>query len=170
MRIFFTTLLIGCIIFLISGCDKGIEPAAATPTGFSGTITFIGKWPEGIQRTHVAVFNHLIQSSADFSPPNLSFVVNPIPYTSKSFTYESDVDNYYPALQLSPGDYKYIVVAQSKTPTLSLDRKDWIVVGVYTTTGDQSNPGTMTITDGKITPEINITVDFNNPPPQPPEN
>jgi len=170
MRSIFAILFIGCLLFLISGCDKGIEPAAPTPTGFSGTVTFTGTWPEGIQRTHVAVFNHFIQSSADFSPPNLSFVVNPIPYGSKSFTYESDIDNYYPALQVTPGDYKYVIVAQSKTPTLSLDRKDWVVVGVYTITGDQSNPGTMTINDGIITPGINITVDFNNPPPQPPEN
>jgi hypothetical protein len=61
-------------------------------------------------------------------------------------------------------------VAQSKTPAISYDRKDWSVVGVYTTTGDQSKPGTMSIIDGMITSGIDINVDFNNPPPQPPEN
>jgi len=170
MRNIFTILFLGCLIFLISGCDKGIEPAAPTPTGFSGTVTFTGIWPEGIQRTHVVVFNHLLQSSADFSIPNLSFVVNPIPYGSKTFTYNSITDNFTSILQVTPGDYKYIIVAQSKTPAISYDRKDWFVVGVYTTTGDQSKPGTMSIIDGMITPGIDINVDFNNPPPQPPEN
>jgi hypothetical protein len=170
MRNIFTILFLGFLIYIISGCDKGIEPAAPTPTGFSGTVTFTGTWPKGIQRTHVVVFNHFIQSSADFSPPNLSFVVDSIPYGSKTFTYNSVINSFISLLQVSPGDYKYIIVAQSKTPALSLDRKDWFVVGVYTTTGDQSKPGTMLISDGMNTPGININVDFNNSPPQPPEN
>ena len=170
MRKYFSILFIGYLTLLISGCDKGIEPAAAEPTGFSGTVTFTGNWQPGIKRTHVVVFNHFIQSSADFSPPNLSFVVDSIPYGSKTFSYNSIDNNFIPSLQASPGDYRYIVVAQSKTPDISTNRKDWVVVGVYTTSGDQSKPGTMTIRDGIITTGIDINVDFNNPPPQPPEN
>ena len=118
----------------------------------------------------MVVFNHFIQSSTDFPPPNLSFVVDSIPFGCKTFSYNSINNNFISLLQVSPGDYKYIIVAQSKTPDISLDRKDWVVVGVYTSSGDQSKPGTMTIRDGMITTGININVDFNNPPPQPPEN
>ena len=173
MRKYFSILFIGYLTLLISGCDKGIEPAAppaSTPTGFSGTVTFTGTWPEGIKRTHVVVFSRLIQSSADFPPPNLSFVVDSIPYGSKTFSYNSINDNFISFFQITPGNYQYIITAQSKTPTISTDRKDWTVVGVYTTNGDQSKPGTMTISDGMITTGIDINVDFNNPPPQPPEN
>lgn len=170
MRNIFTILFIGYLIFQITGCDKGIEPAAQTPTGFSGTVTFTGQWPSGIQRTHVVVFNHFIQSNADFSPPNLSFVVDSIPYNSKTFTFNSIDNNFISIFQIIPGEYQYIVVAQSKTPTLSLERKDWFVAGVYTTSQNQAIPGTMTISDGVMTTGININVDFNNPPPQPPEN
>jgi len=170
MRNIFTILFIGSLIFLISGCDKGIEPAAQAPTGFSGTVSFKGIWPTGIKRTHVVVFSHLIQSSADFPPPNLSFVVDSIPYGSTTFTYNSVNDSFISIFNLAPGDYKYIIVAQSKTPSISTDRKDWTVVGVYTTNGDQSQPGIMSIIDGIITPGIDINVDFNNLPPQPPEN
>jgi len=170
MRNIFTILFIGCLTLLITGCDKGIEPASAEPTGFSGTVTFKGDWPAGITRTHLVVFNHLLQSSADFSQLNISFVSNPIQYGSNSYSFNSLNDSFTSIFQVIPGDYRYIAVAQSTTPDLSFDRKDWVVVGVYTTSGDQSKPGIMTIRDGVITPGIDINVDFNNPPPQPPEN
>jgi len=43
-----------------------------------------------------------------------------------------------------------------------------VVVGVYCENGDQSKPKKLIINAGKITNDINISVDFNNPPPQPP--
>jgi hypothetical protein len=170
MQKYFSILFIGYLTLLISGCDKGIEPPTAEPTDFSGTVIFKGDWPAGITRTHLVVFNHLLQSSADFSQLNISFVSNPIQYGSKSYSYNSLNDSFTSIFQVIPGDYRYIAVAQSTTPDLSFDRKDWVVVGIYTTSGDQSKPGTMTIRDGMITTGIDINVDFNNPPPQPPEN
>lgn len=159
------------LLILISNCDKGIEPEPEKPTGptgFSGKITFVGKWPEGIKRTHLVVFKNIIQKNEDFFPPNLSFVSDSIPYNSAEYIYNSIENNFLPILQLGEGEYSYVVVAQSKTPEISLDRKDWFVVGVYCVNGDQSKPAKLIIKAGEITPNVNIVVDFNNPPPQPP--
>jgi hypothetical protein len=160
-----------CFSF-IAGCDKGIEPAEATvlgQMGFTGKITFTGTWPAGIKRTHIVIFKNIIQSADDFSLPNLSFVIDSIPYRSSSYTYSSiENNNEFSILTLAPGDYNYVIVAQSKIATLSLDRKDWSVVGIYYSGNDYSKPGTMKIQNGVMTTDININVDFNNPPPQPP--
>ena len=169
-KILFAITLILAVTF-IGSCDKGIEPlppAPSGPTGFSGKVTFTGNWPQDIKRTHVVVFKEPILSSGDFFPPNLSFVIDSIPNGTKEFVYNSIDNNFISTFTLAPGSYKYIVVAQSKTPTLSLSRKDWFVVGVYTTDGKQADPGTMFISQGYITTGIDINVDFNNPPPQPP--
>jgi len=165
LRISFALLL----IIFISGCDKGIEPIEEQGYGhFSGTVTFSGHWPEGIKRTHVVVFKNIIQRSEDFFPPNISFVVDSIPYGSSSFDFNSIEDNYISIFQLGSGIYNYVVVAQSKTPDISLERKDWFVVGIYCINDDQTRPAKLQIRKDEITPNINIHVDFNNPPPQPP--
>lgn len=163
--------VLSLFLIIVSGCDKGIEPEQETksgPTGFSGKVTFTGNWPEGITRTHIVVFKKQIQTSEDFFPPNLTFVVDSIPYKSTEFVYNSLEDNFYPIFQLTPGDYSYVVVAQSKTPEISLERKDWFVVGVYSQNGDQGKPEVLKLSAGEITGNVNIVVDFNNPPPQPP--
>lgn len=165
------SLFIILTIIIINGCDKGIEPEPEKPTGpsgFSGKITFIGNWPDDVKRTHLVVFKKIIQTSEDFFPPNLSFVSDSIPYKSTEFTYNSLENNFLPILQLGPGEYSYVVVAQSKTSEISLDRKDWYVVGIYCVNGDQTTPAKLIIQSGKITENVNIIVNFNNPPPQPP--
>lgn len=173
MRKVFFAVVLAALISFIAGCDKGIEPepANSTPpgiTGFSGTVTFVGTWPSGIKRTHLVVFKNPILTSDDFFPPNLSFVIDSIPKGRNSFTYNSVNNNFISIFKITPGDYKYVVVAQSKTPTISLDRKDWFIVGVYCIGNDQSKPATLTIQDGKMTTGVDVKVDFGNPPPQPP--
>ena len=170
-----TVILIAIIIILMNaaGCDKGIEPLpekVVTPgvMGFSGKVTFTGTWPSGVMRTHIVVFKDQIKTSDDFFPPNLSFVIDSIPYRSSEFSYNSVDNNFISVFKLAPGNYNYIVVAQSKTPLLSLDRKDWFIVGVYYKGTDLTVPGVLTLNDGIMTTGVNIRVDFNNPPPQPP--
>lgn len=164
-------LLILIAVFLIIKCNEGIEPEpieSSGPTGFSGTVTFVGDWPTDVKRTHLVVFKNAIQTSDDFFPPNLSFVIDSIPYRSTEFTYNSFDDNFIPIFQLAPGEFSYVVVAQSNTPELSLDRKDWKVVGIFCENGDQFKPAKLVLRGGNTTTNVNILVDFNNPPPQPP--
>jgi len=158
------------ITFFFSGCDKGIEPGELTePVGFGGKVSFLGTWPSGIKRTHLVVFKNEIKDTSDFFPPNLAFVIDSIPYRSSSFNYSSLENNFLPIFQLAPGNYKYVVVAQSKTELISLRRRDWFVVGVYCINNDQTKAAALSIPPGKFLKDINITVDFSNPPPQPPQ-
>lgn len=165
-------------LIIINGCNKGIEPEPVRvvppgETGFSGKITFTGNWPAGVTRTHLFVFKSAIQSAADFSFLNLSAVIDPVPYGSTVFNYNSLDMNYIehaflPDFKIPPGEHQYVIVAQSTNPEISFARADWVIVGVYCTGGDQSKPRTLICTEGSITSGVDITVDFNNPPPQPP--
>ena len=169
----FLLLVFCCFFYIVAGCDKGIEPEpekspASEIIGFSGKVTFTGNWPTGITRTHIVVFKNDIVTVDDFSFLNLAFVVDSIPYRSQEFNYNSVMNNFFSFI-LAEGTYKYIVVAQSKTPTISLNREDWFIVGIYYSNGNTSKPGVLTLQKGNITTGIDINVDFNNPPPQPPK-
>jgi hypothetical protein len=155
------------LIFLISeGCDKGIEPRPADEIpGFGGRITFVGTWPDSIRRTFIVAFDSLLESPDDFSLYNLKFISDSIPSGVNYFDYDSRIN---PIVPVASGNYAYLIVVQQKTPNISLDRKDWIVSGVYYTLGDTTHPGELTIPDKSFVKNINIWCDFNNPPPQPP--
>ncbi len=158
--------ILSLLLLTLSGCDGGIAPLPDEgKAGISGTITFIGNWPEGVTRTHLVAFKKEIVTLDDFLPPNLSFASDEIPYGITLLEYRSDEN---PFLEISPGTYEYIVVAQSKTPSFSLSRGDWFVSGVYYAGGDTTKPGAVTLTAGRFISNINIICDFNNPPPQPP--
>jgi hypothetical protein len=162
-------LLYNYIIFLtlfVAGCDKGIAPETETGvTGFSGTITFSGEWPDSVQRTHLVVFRNPLNSAADFNILNLSYVSKGIPYGSELFIHNS---NDSAVVEISAGAYSYVAVAQSKSPELSLNRPDWYVIGVYYLPGDSSKPGSLIIPSNTVISNINIHCDYNNPPQQPP--
>jgi hypothetical protein len=155
-------------ILFSPGCDKGIspEPEGAQAAGFSGTVFFSGAWPDSITRTHLVVFKDPLDSVSDFNPFNLRFVSLEIPYGSTIFNYNSIDSSSFSSI--AAGNYSYIAVAQSKTPELSLNRIDWFVAGVYYSDNDTAKPGILIIPENTLITGINILVDFNNPPPQPP--
>lgn len=160
------------IISLLAACDldHGIVPKPVKePTGFSGRVTFVGAWPDSIQRTHIVIFKDPLLSVLDFNIFNLKYVSWEIPYGIEEYNYSSLDSSYIPGNgKFEPGEYSYVAVAQQKTINLSLLRRDWFVVGVYYAPGDTSKPGKLVIPDGKFVRNINITCDFDNPPPQPP--
>ncbi len=156
------------IIFILYnyGCNKGLSPLSADQkAGFSGTITFVGDWPEGVTRTHLVVFQHQLKSSLDFNVINLKYISLEIPYGVKTYNFNSTDSSYIP---ITAGTFEYVAVAQSKTPDLSLNRIDWFVSGVYYSESDTSKPGVLDIPENTLVKNINIVCDFNNPPPQPP--
>lgn len=158
------------LLFLLIGCNQGIEPKSiSVPTGFSGEITFIGNWPNDIERTHIVMFKNPLLSEDDFNVINLKYVSEEIPNGTQNYAYSTLDPSIIPEEgYLNPGEYSYLAVAQSKTVDLSLKRSDWFVAGVYYSPGDSTNPGKITITEGVILDSINIICDFSNPPPQPP--
>jgi hypothetical protein len=161
------------LIILIAGlffysCGEGISPEPEVKiktTGFGGEIVFKGNWPAGITRTLIVAFRNPLNSTGDFNALNLGFVSDTIPYGTNVISYSS-LNN--PLLEILPGEYSYVAVAQSTTPTISLNRKDWVVIGVYYSNGDESTPGKLVISQDVFVPDINIICDFDNLPPQPP--
>lgn len=162
------SILILLAALLFYSCGEGIspEPEGKTKiTGFGGIIVFNGKWPEGVTRTHIVAFKNPLNSIGDFNAFNLGFVSDSIPFGTRTIFFSS-LKN--PILDILPGEYSYVAVAQSRTPTMSLNRKDWFVVGVYYSNNDYSKPGKLLIPENQFVTNINITCDFNNPPTQPP--
>ncbi len=155
------------ISILSLSCDHGIEPRVKPPrTGFSGTIKFLNEWPKDVYRTHIVVFKDTIKTPSDFNILNIGFVSDTIPMNLKNYNYESDQNPVFP---INVGVYKYICIAQSIVPHVSLDRKDWRVAGIYFSPEDTTKYGQVEIKEGVFLTSINITVDFNNPPIQPPK-
>ncbi|MBE0573072.1 MAG: hypothetical protein IH618_16130 [Ignavibacteriaceae bacterium] len=162
------------MLFAVTCDDHGIEPKPETPidkvSGFSGSVTFIGEWPDSIKRAFVVVFQNPLLTPGDFTVFNLKYLSREIPIGAAAYEYSSLDSAFIPSVPgpFPPGTYAYIAVAQQSTDELSLARKDWFVSGIYYTQGDTTQPGTMLIPDSTFVENINITVDFNNPPPQPP--
>ena len=167
-------ILFGALLLILSApsCDHGIEPEPilAEPPGFSGTVRFVGSWPDSIKRTFVVVFENPLIDISDFTIENLKFLSREIPFGVLTYNYSSKDSAFIPQTPgpFPPGSYAYVAVAQQSTDELSLARKDWFVSGVYYVNGDTTKPGVMIIPDSTFVKNINITVDFNNPPPQPP--
>jgi hypothetical protein len=160
------------MLLAIACDDHGIEPKPKPSelSGFSGKVTFVSAWPDSIKRAFVVVFQNPLLTSGDFTVFNLKFLSREIPLEASAYEYSSLDSAFIPPVPgpFPPGTYAYIAVAQQSTDELSLARKDWFVSGIYYAQGDTTQPGTMVIPDSTFVENINITVDFNNPPPQPP--
>lgn len=163
-------ILTAVTIFLAIACDHGIEPLEAETSGFSGTITFVSDWPDSVKRSFLVVFKNPLLADSDFVVTNLKFLSTEIPLGVSVHNFSSLGSSYIPPEPgpFAAGTYGYVAVVQQSTDVLSLARKDWFVSGVYYANGDTTKPGAMVIPDSTFVRNINISVDFNNPPPQPP--
>jgi hypothetical protein len=159
------------LIVLALACDDhGIEPKPPESSGFSGTVRFLNEWPDSIKRIFIVIFENPLLTPGDFTILNLKFLSREIPLGAAIYEFSSLDSAYIPStpVPFPSGTYAYVAVVQQSTEEISLARKDWFVSGVYYTPGDTSKPGTMIIPDSTFVRNINIFVDFNNPPPQPP--
>ncbi len=155
------------LLFTFLSCDKGLSPELASINpGFGGTISFLGSWDKEVTRTHIVLFQNPLLSKLDFNAFNLKYVSDSIDTETSIYEYNTNE----PSLlsNIKSGDYAYLAVAQSKTKVLSLNREDWIIVGLYYNADDSTNPGILTIPENTFVDNINIVCDFNNLPQQPP--
>jgi len=161
---------VSAIIYCLLACDHGIEPLEAETSGFGGTVTFVSDWPDSVKRSFLVVFENPLLGDTDFVITNLKYLSREIPLGISEYNYSSFDSAYIPPDPgpFPAGSYAYIAVVQQSTENLSLARKDWFVSGVYYASGDTTKPGIMVIPDSTFVRNINIRVDFNNPPPQPP--
>jgi hypothetical protein len=135
-----------------------------TQIGLSGSVVFVGEWPQNVERTHIVLFKEELLDSTYFSLSNLKYISESIPNNTPEFNFDSSVD--FVLNNLIAGSYNYLAVVQSAALELSLQRKDWFVVGIYSL--DNKIPSQINLTSGITLKNIRITCDFNNPPPQPP--
>jgi len=155
------------VLLFLTGCGEGLSPGpeeTVNQTGFGGTVYFKGEWPDSVKRTYIAAFRNEIQNAGDFFL-QIGFISDSIPRNTKQIIYSSQVN---PLVPIKAGQYKYIVVAQSATDSISFLRKDWRVAGIYYMNGDSTKPGSIVLNENEFIKDINITCDFDNPPPQPP--
>src|SRR4030043_1771002 len=151
-------------LLLSFSCDEGIAPGVELPEpGFSGTVTFIGDWPQNVTRTHIVLFKEPLEDSTDFNILNLGFISEEIPFNSTEYNYNTSINAVIGGIEAR--EYAYLAVAQSRKPALSLLRKDWFVVGIYCNETDVTCTGRLLVPVGVFLENINIMVDFNNPPP-----
>jgi hypothetical protein len=159
------------VFFLtVISCDHGISPGPPESSGFGGTVTFLSSWPDSVKRSFIVVFENPLLEPDDFTINNLKFLTREIPLGVQSHQFSSEDSAYIPPAPgpFPAGSYSYIAVVQQSTELLSLARKDWFVSGIYYAQGDTTKPGIMIIPESTFIRNINIKVNFNNPPPQPP--
>ena len=162
-------IIISAILFLTAvSCDKGLSPdLAEEKSGFGGVVTFSGDWNPELNQTHVVVFKNPLLSVDDFNVFNLNFVSESIPNGTRSYNYSTN-DTTALISVVEPGELAYVAVAQSLRDTITLNRSDWIVIGLYYSENDSINPGKIKLSQGEFLENINIHCDFDNLPPQPP--
>lgn len=155
-KIFFAPFL----LFLLS-CDHGLKPSEVGATtyeepGFGGTVYFKGTWPDTVYDLRVVAFRNY--------PP--SDIINEVLGGKAKFSQSlpKKVDSTKYEVLADTGKWEYIAVALQYGPNIF---SDWKAIGVYDTTEYDTIPTPIYIPYGKFIRGINITCDFDNPPPQP---
>jgi len=158
---------------LFGGCGKAFDSGLGPlndPSGFSGRVTF-KNWSAATNVIEMrllvfkefpsdssAILNTLLNRQAFFYPR----------FGEKGFNqFHEDVVDYVFSDDNAPldlGEYKYVLVAYRYE---LLDYSKWRPAGVYTASPGTFNPASINVLLHKITPNINIDVDFNNLPPKP---
>ena len=161
---FYITILLSVLVFY--GCNQGLAPPplqTSTNSYITGLITYVGganKWPskDSVIAIRVVAFQ-------DYPPKDIiteltegkAFVTGlqslPLFVDTSSFSIE---------IPTTPVLIKYIAVAQQYTDSLTAER----AVGVYTLSGDNTKPDSLTIQTGKSY-FVKIKVNFDSLPPQP---
>jgi len=158
----FLTVIIS-IIYLT--CDHGLKPSGVESDGESGISGFISynNWPaaDSLKDLRLVVFK--------FYPPEniLSEVIsgNAIVYpglNESNLPFYTDTTHF--VLELDPGVYEYVVVAQKYGSNMNTD---WQAVGQYDTVYTDPFPTVINVEPEKMLENINIHVDFNDLPEQP---
>jgi len=153
-------------LFLVPGCDQGLAPESASntvtrPHGISGMIHF-RNWPPQDSVVDLRLVSFKGQPSQNL----VSDVLNgKAKYTATLLPYGADSISYTLLLApLAPGTFAYTAVAQQYGPNLYTD---WRAVGVYHAPNDTTRPGAIFVPPDSVVRGINITVDFQHPPPTP---
>jgi len=139
-----------CIFLILStiSCSigHGLGPEPLEKPGISGTVTFVGNWPQSTSEVRVAVYEEYPPSSF----LTISAFSNALPM---------NVDNADYFIPLNPGVYGWIIVAwRSETQFWSPDN----VLGYYKENPESTVPKAVIVREKTSTKNVDITADFNN--------
>ncbi len=165
-RIVRSIVLVVAGMLCIAGCDEqGLNPHDVVEPGFGGTITYISKKPpaDSIRDLRIVAVPYFPVDTL-FQPLILKVIEGVIPFSDDlRQTVDSGKTVHYDFF-VKPKTYYYVAIVQQ----FGIDVfSQWKVVAVYSSTGNDSIPTPVIITDGVFKRNINFTVDFYNLPPQP---
>jgi hypothetical protein len=165
-RIIKSILLLPVFLLLLDGCDHGLEPSRPVQPGFSGLIRFQGAWPADTLEIR------LIASQAWRTFTSFTEIITLVVNTDSVKIYPPPADpglpmgrdSVYYEFPVPASTYRYIAVVQrfGTNPFA-----DWRIIGVYDGGSGTQEPVDVVVPTNQIVPDINILVDFNNPPQQP---
>jgi len=164
-RLFISIFLTFIILVIFPSCDHGLKPTGVNADGKTGISGFISyqNWP-----SPDSLFDLRLVVFKNYPPGNIlgevlsgGATVHP-GLNESNLPYYTDTTHF--AVELDPGVYEYVVVAQQYGEDIT---SDWLAVGQYDTDLSDPLPTRITVKPGKILQEINIGVDFNNLPVQP---
>ena len=167
MRRLPTLILSSILAFVVSHCDGGLDPTAVPPNAeLGGRLTVRGgveSYPprDSLLDLRVVAFRTI---------PRDTSIIAAVLSGQAYFTTSSVLDSSHYRIVIPFGDgtseplrLEYIAVAQQYGPNIF---RDWRVVGVYAS-DSLWTPKALTLTRGERRMDVDITIDFRNPPPQP---
>ncbi len=156
-------------LLCLSGCDKGLTPLNE-PSGLSGTIHF-KNWPPPAQMYELRLvafptypadstnlLGALLTGTVAVYPP---FGASGFPKNGQD-TLQFTITTNGTLLQVR--NYDYVALAWRYGPGLFTD---WRPAGVYSLVPGSNIPTSVRVLLHKTQPNIDIYVDFSNPPPRP---
>jgi hypothetical protein len=148
-------------ILLINSCSEGLKVDIIEDSYLRGTIYYkngANNWPDSVVAVRVGAFK-----TDDPSNFQLEVLTGNVYVDFNSLPLRVDSTNFELLITDPPVELKYIAVALQKNTDIFNQQ----IIGIYTITGDKSQPGSIMIEKGKSVNNIKIEVDFDNLPPQP---
>jgi hypothetical protein len=156
------------LLLLLSGCNEELGPLNE-PSGLSGVVRF-KNWPpaDSVRDMRLIVFERVPRDSAGILLTLLAggaavypVLGQPFPMFVDSLRYEFTTKS---GTNLQLKNYEYVAIVQQFGQNILTD---WTPVGIYTTSHDSVVPAPVRVLLHRIVQNIDIDVDFHNPPPKP---
>lgn len=179
----FAVVMLTTFVLMTSGCDTGLGPLNEA-SGITGVV-HIKNWPrqDSVLNLRVVALTAIPRLSGGITPGTYLLIewangrgsFYPPGFTGKGLLDSLNANRYgvdtslrftFTDLgsNLRVGEYAYIAVAQQYGPDVF---NQWKVAGLYVIPPDTLNPAPVRVLLHRLTPNVDITVDFHNPPPQP---
>jgi hypothetical protein len=162
----YITLLSILAVLFNAGCsEQGLNPDTFKDPGFSGTISFESAIPpaDSLRDLRVVAVPYYPIDTV-FQTLILKIIEGTIPFGENISTKASSGTTMRYEMQVKPQAYPYVAVVQQFGADVF---SQWKVVAVFGLNKTVTVPASVLVEDGKVTQNINFTVDFYNLPPQP---